>query len=508
MTSLTTMRAPATLALAFLGLALAAGFLPVFWLGATQGFARFDSYLLRVLIFTLLQAGLSTLISVMIGLPVARALARQQFPGRRLVIRLLNLPLALPSIVVIIGVIEVYGTRGWLGGLFNIYGLQGILLAHVFFNAPLAARLLLSEFERIPAESWKLSAQLGFSSAHNWQRIEWPQIRVSLPGIALLIFLLCASSFAVVLTLGGGPRATTLEVAIYQALRADFDPARAAALAIVQLLLCVSLALIAQAWGGVMQGWPALRMGARRFDGQDAPSRAADYAIIALGLLLLLPPLAALTVSGIVSLNLSPAFFRSLATSVVLGASSAALAFLIVWPLAQRAVRSGAWRRVSGLSVLAAWIIPPAVVATGWFILLIARADMTGLAPALVIVMNGMMSLPFVYQTLTPALAREAEAHDRLCANLGIGGWTRFRLIDLPALKRPIGLALVMAFILSLGDLTAISLFGTQDLVTLPALIYRQLGTYRVNEAVGTALLLALLVLAFTTLAERWSAKA
>ena len=67
-----------------------------------------------------------------------------------------------------------------------------------------------------------------------------------------------------------------------------------------------------------------------------------------------------------------------------------------------------------------------------------------------------------------------------------------------------IGLALVMALILSLGDLTAISLFGTQDFVTLPALIYRQMGSYRFDEAVGTALVLGLVVLALSALAERW----
>jgi len=121
--------------------------------------------------------------------------------------------------------------------------------------------------------------------------------------------------------------------------------------------------------------------------------------------------------------------------------------------------------------------------------------------------MNGLMSLPFVFQTLAPALAQQAAAHDRLCASLGLGGWNRFRLIDLPTLRRPIGLALVMGFILSLGDLTAISLFGTQDLVTLPALIYRQMGSYRFNDAVGTALLLSLLMLALISLAERWSSR-
>ena len=62
-----------------------------------------------------------------------------------------------------------------------------------------------------------------------------------------------------------------------------------------------------------------------------------------------------------------------------------------------------------------------------------------------------------------------------------------------------------MGFVMSLGDLTAISLFGTQDLLTFPALIYRQMGTYRIDEAVGSALLLGIFVLALTTLAERWS---
>ena len=72
-------------------------------------------------------------------------------------------------------------------------------------------------------------------------------------------------------------------------------------------------------------------------------------------------------------------------------------------------------------------------------------------------------------------------------------------------MNRAIGLALVMALILSLGDLTAISLFGTQDFVTLPSLIYRQMGSYRFDAAIGTALVLGAIVLAFSTLAERWS---
>ena len=501
-------RAPGYAALALLALALAAGFLPVLRMGLEQGLSGLDPYVFRVLRFTLLQAGLSTLLSLALGLPLARALARRSaFPGRALLLRLLNLPLALPAIVVIIGIIEVYGAKGWLGGLFDIYGLQGILLAHVFFNVPLAARLILSDLEHIPAESWKLSAQLGLGPLAIWRLVEWPAVRSGLAGAALLIFLLCASSFAVVLTLGGGPRAATLEVAIYQSLRSDFDPQRASMLALVQLGLCATLALIAQAWGGLAAGWPALRLQPMRYDGRRRMARLLDGGVVLLALLLLVPPLVALIAAGLFHINPSALLLRALLTSLGLGAASAALAFCVVWPLANLAVRSGAWRKVASIAVLASWIVPPAALATGWFISLIAHAGMTGLAAFLVIAMNALMSLPFVARVLMPALAQSAEAHDRLCLSLGLSGWSRFRLVERPVMKRAIGLSLVMALILSLGDLTAISLFGTQDFVTLPALIYRQMGSYRFDEAIGTALVLSAVVLAFSSLAERWSDK-
>ncbi len=499
-------RAPGFVALSFLGVALAAGFAPVLALGVAQGAGAADRYILRVLSFTLLQAGLSTLLSLVGGLLLARALARQQvFPGRPLVLRLLSLPLALPAITVIIGLIEIYGARGWLGGPFNLYGLQGILLAHVFFNLPLAARLMLIELERIPAENWKLAAQLGFGPHAVWRLVEWPQLRGALAGIALLIFLLCASSFAVVLTLGGGPNATTLEVAIYQALRSDFDPQRAAMLAIVQFLLCGSLVLLAQRWGGLSPGLASGSRMARRFDGGGLGVKLGDGAFIGLGLLLLLPPLIALPIAGITAIQVDDNLLKAVATSLLLGVASAALALSLAWPLANLGARSQAWRRWSGLGVLTAWIVPPAVLATGWFIMLIAHAGSIVLAAFLVIAMNALMALPFVFQPLSSAIAQAAAAHDRLCLGLGLSGWTRWRLIDLPALKRPIGLALIMAFILALGDLTAIALFGSQDFMTLPALIHRQMGSYRFDAAIGTALILAVLVLAMQSLSERWS---
>src|SRR6185312_5704268 len=220
--------------------------------------AAFDPYLARVVRFTLWQAALSTLLSVLPALFVARALSRHpRFFGRTLILQLFAVPLALPAIVAALGVLSLYGRAGYFAGILSslaggdwpgIYGLSGILVAHVFFNLPLATRLFLEALQAVPADQWRLASQLGMGSRSAFRLIEWPALRHALPGIAGLVFMLCVTSFTIVLTLGGGPRATTLEVAIYQALRFDFDPARAVVLALLQLLLCGLLVGLGQAW--------------------------------------------------------------------------------------------------------------------------------------------------------------------------------------------------------------------------------------------------------------------
>ena len=99
----------------------------------------------------------------------------------------------------------------------NIYGFTGVVLAHVFFNLPLATRLILQGWLAIPSEHFRLAAQLGFSTSDVNRQLERPMLRSTIPGAFLLIFLLCITSFAVALALGGGPKATTVELAIYQA---------------------------------------------------------------------------------------------------------------------------------------------------------------------------------------------------------------------------------------------------------------------------------------------------
>ncbi len=110
----------------------------------------------------------------------------------------------------------------------------------------MASRLLLQSLEQIPGEQRQLAAQLGMRGWSFFRFVEWPWLRRQIPAVAALIFMLCFASFATVLSLGGGPQATTIELAIYQALSFDFDPARAAMLALIQMLCCTGTVLLSQ----------------------------------------------------------------------------------------------------------------------------------------------------------------------------------------------------------------------------------------------------------------------
>ena len=204
--------------------------------------------------FTVWQALLSTLISIAFALPVARAfMTFHKFAGRKFLLVLFTVPLSLPVIVAVLGIVTLMGRNGlisevyqWLGLDIkpDIFGLSGILIAHVFFNMPLAVRLLLERFSAIPNEHWKLAETLRFSHFERMRYILFPAIVDVLPGIASLIFFLCAASYTIILVLGGNPGTTTLQVAIYQSLSFDFDMGRAAILTLVQLIILSGIAFL------------------------------------------------------------------------------------------------------------------------------------------------------------------------------------------------------------------------------------------------------------------------
>ncbi|MGM4982869.1 MULTISPECIES: thiamine/thiamine pyrophosphate ABC transporter permease ThiP [Rhizobium] len=481
-----------------------------------------DPYLLRVLRFTLLQATLSALLSIVLAIPVARALARQpRFPGRLWLIRLMAVPMGLPVLIGALGLLGIWGRQGLLNqaltalGLsqpVSIYGLAGILLAHVFFNMPLACRLMLAGLERVPAEYWLVAGGLGMRPASVFRFIEWPVLRGLIPGIAGLIFMLCATSFTLVLILGGGPAATTLEVAIYQALRFDFDPGRAVLLSLLQIVVTAAIL-------GAMTLFPSpddhgLTSGRslRRIDGQLRAARWADAVLLSSAALFIGLPLASVVVAGLEADLLKLAgqtiFLQAAVTSLAIALAAGLLAVAISFAIIRtRSVISadrnktfslrGLATALSGTSSLIL-LVPPIVLATGWFLALRPFGDPSRFAAVLIVTINALMALPFVIRVLEPAYVVHRRRTERLAASLGLEGLSRLRLIDWPGLRKPLFTALSFAIALSLGDLGAVALFGSDSLMTLPWLVYSKLGSYRTNDADGYALILGVVCLLLT----------
>jgi len=460
--------------------------------------------------FTVTQALVSAALSTVLAVPVARALARQSFPGRPFLITLLGAPFLLPVIVAVMGLLAVFGRSGWVSdtlGVFgldpvSIYGFWGVVLAHVFFNLPLATRVILQGWLAIPAERFRLAAHLGFGPRDMQRHLEWPMLGRVVPGAFAIIFAICMSSFAVALTLGGGPKATTVELAIYQAFRFDFDLGKATVLASVQLGLAGVSALLAF-WlvrGDSMFG-AGLDRPLQRYDGTGWAARTRDWFAIASVTAFLALPLAAIAIRGAPGLlSMSHAVWSSALMSLGVALLSAALAMMLALAIALCAVRI---RILEGVGLLAI-ASSPLVIGTGLFIVIFSFSSPQVWALPVTAVVNAVMALPFALRVLVPAVQDSSAAYGRLSASLGLSKWATLRLVTLPRCRAPLGFAAGLAAALSMGDLGVVALFASAEQATLPLQVFRLMGAYRMEEAAAASVLLASLSFALFWTLDAW----
>lgn len=452
----------------------------------------------QALWFTLWQALVSASLSCLLAVPVARALARRRFFGRGALITLMGAPFLLPTIVAVMGLIAVFGRSGLvnqgLGAIglapLSVYGAQGVILAHVFLNLPLAVRMILQGWQAIPAERFRLAGSLGFAPAQVARHLEWPMLRSVVPGAFAVIFVICLTSFAVALTLGGGPRATTVELAIYQAVRFDFDLGRAAMLAGVQFALCALVAALI--WRAVST--PGFGAGLGRapvLQVRGLWHGLADALAIGGAALFVLVPLAAIGLRGAPGLaELPDAVWQGAARSVVVALASTALTVPAALVLALRVARGG---RGAGLMDAVA-LLPLAssglVLGTGLFLMVQPFAAPSTLALPVTVAVNVALSLPFTYRLLLPEARVLLSDYGRLSASLGLGGLAWLRLVAVPRLARPLGFGAGLSAALSMGDLGVIALFASDQTATLPLVVQRLMSAYRIETAAGAALIL------------------
>ncbi len=458
------------------------------------GLSRADWAALR---FTVIQAVLSAGLSCLLAIPVARALARRRFAGRRALIALLGAPFILPVIVAIFGLLEIFGRAGlisWVLGLFGfepirIYGLHGVVLAHVFFNLPLATRLILQAWQEVPAERFRLAATLGLDARGMFRLIELPMLRRILPGVFSVIFAVCLTSFAVALTLGGGPRATTIELAIYQAFTFDFDLGRAAWLGLIQLGLTAVAAYAALSLAREGEFGAGLDRVVRRWDGGSA---LLDTIVVTLAALFLILPMGAVVVSGLAGvMNIPPEVFRAAGVSLGVALASTILLLILAVPMsASVAAARAKGVEIAGLLGLAA---SPLVIGTGLFIAVRPFADPIAWALPVTALVNALMALPFALRILVPAARNAVTRHGRLAVALGLSRTGFFFRILIPSMRAQIGFAAGLAAALSMGDLGVIALFASSDIATLPLQIFRLMGAYQMQAAAGATLILLIL---------------
>ncbi len=469
-----------------------------------------DPYYRHITQFSFYQALLSMLLSVGLAIPLAHALQRRNFIGKALLLKLFSATFVMPVLVGIFGLLAIFGNSGLVAQClaswniklpFSIYGLNGILLAHVFFNLPYASRLLLQSLQLIPAEQHKLAAHFGMTRWQKFRLVEWPNLRQQLPHVAGLVFMLCFTSFTTVMALGGGPRSTTIELAIYQAIKFDFDLQAGAILALWQMLLCGGLAFAMQRFirPVVTTSLTVNQQAVLLHDSWSA--KCWDGLWIVAAMLLVLPPLVMVVVSGLQptawQVLLSTQFWQALLTSLQVAICASSLALLLgvmiiytsrYWHLQAQHQRANQLELVGSIIL----VTPGIVLSTGLFLLLRDYIDVFNSAWWIVIWVNSLMALPYVIKTLSQPMLQLAQQYQYLSASLGLFGYQRWRLVEWRALHKPIAYAFSICFMFSLGDLSAIALFGNQDFVTLPLYLFQLLGSYQMASAAVVSLCLLL----------------
>ncbi len=484
-------------------------------------FTQIEPRVWLLLKFTVYQAFLSTLFSLVVGMLLAWSLAHQaKFRGRSWLVALFSSSLVLPTLIVVFGLITVLGRNGWVNQvslyLFDysfgayLYGLGGILVAHVYLNASFASRSLLHSFESIPKEKYKLAKSLNFTTFQRFMYVEWPVLKPTLLSIASTIFLLCFTSFAIVLVLGGSPAYNTLEVAIYEAVKLDFDIAMALKLALIQLGLTTLLVVFSANFRTHISN---LKTATQAIAWEE--KREVKYlqrGIIFLFTLFFILPLFAIVVDGLGAdfskILQEKLFIKSFFTSMGLATLSSiiTLLFAILLSDAKRNLSlryrledlpfSKLFNIVLSFSGNLYLAIPSLIMGLGFFLLSQRyEAPLALWSTVALLTANVLMSLPFAQSVLAPAMQRTAQRYDRLVFSLNLTKIQRWVYVEYPYLKSSLGYVFALAFCFSLGDLGMIALFGSDEFSTLPWYLYQLMGSYRSSDASGVALILLVITL-------------
>jgi thiamine transport system permease protein len=529
---------------AFLGLFFFQPLARILGLGLDLTFISNSPYFLSrtfaVLRFTFYQAALSTLLTLLLGLPLAYLFARFDFPSKALFRALTAVPFMLPTVVVAAGFTALLGPRGWLNlalmsflrleqpPLVFVGTLWAILAAHVFYNATIVIRIVGNAWAALDVRLTDAARSLGASPFRTLLHVTLPLLRPSIFAAGLLVFLFDFTSYGVILLLGG-PRFATLEVEIYiQALQMLNLPA-ASLLSVVQLLCTLGFSAI---YGRYIASVTSVVKPRAAWLNLRKP-RTPRQRFFVVGLLLFLflffaLPLLALPLRSVSHLeadrtSLAPTVpgltldyyrelfinrrgslfyvppFQAARNSLAYAALTVFLSLLLGFPAASALARPGRLEK---------WIDPLLMLPLGasavtlglGYILTFNRPLFAGqpsflTSPLLVPLAHTTIALPFVIRSLQSALAQIPQRYREAAAVLGASRWQTWVNVDWPIISRAVVTAGAFAFTVSLGEFGAASLLARPEYPTLPTAIYRflsQPGGMNYGQAMAMATILML----------------
>lgn len=189
---------------------LKGGVLPVGF--STDAYVRWGEDIAKAAGTSMTVALPTVLLAMLLGTPVAYALARLQFTGKAIVVELVNLPMIFPPIVLGFGLFQLFRS----GALPALPPLLTLIAAHTVVATPFMIRPLMLAIQRVDPSLEEASLSLGASRLTGFMRVVLPQLLPALlTGIALT-FARSISDFEITFLLAGGDLAT-LPVTIYQA---------------------------------------------------------------------------------------------------------------------------------------------------------------------------------------------------------------------------------------------------------------------------------------------------
>ncbi len=465
-----------------------------------------DSYLRWRLAWSFLQAGLTCVLALGLGLPVAWVLARFEFAGRAFVLHALMLPFVVPTLVAALGVLALVGPQGILtawGGP-DLQGSPWLLIyGNLFFNLCLVVRAATEALGQVSATRVAAARTLGAAPWRVFWRIEWPSIAPWLMSALCLVFLYCFSGFGLALVLGGQEYAT-VEVEIYTLVAHELQLAQAGSLA---LWVLAFTGVVALAYAAIERrlATPSRADAVQRRRPRGWHQWVSVWGALAVLLLCCGAPLvaivwrAAAAGSGAWSVLLEDATLAALWNSLRFTALAVALATGLGLAHALAARQSLLLRTL----VFLPFVVSPVMVAFGLLLLYPQWTASFGL----LVCAYALLAYPFVAKSLAAALDSIPAHLAQAARTLGATPWHVFSRVTLPMLRPALRRGMAFAAATAVGEFAVTLFLSRPEWATLTTLVYEHLGrpgtANRDAAVVLSCLLMALALLAFVLI--EWS---